>query len=92
VTYISLTQGQVARVDERDYEWLSQWKWFATYYSHVDSWYAGRGAPILGMHVALMDPPGGWTVDHRNHDTLDNRRSNLRLATYSQQAHEQAIA
>jgi hypothetical protein len=26
---IPLTQGQVAFVDTKDYEWLSRWKWFA---------------------------------------------------------------
>ena len=29
---ISLSQGQVALVDDADYSWLSQWKWFA--YKH----------------------------------------------------------
>ena len=26
---IQLTQGKVALVDDLDYDWLSQWKWYA---------------------------------------------------------------
>lgn len=36
------------------------------------------------LHRFLLDAPKGIQVDHKNGDTLDNRRENLRLATHSQ--------
>lgn len=33
------------------------------------------------LHRHLMDTPSGYDTDHLNRDTLDNRRSNLRIAT-----------
>lgn len=36
------------------------------------------------MHRVIMDAKPGEQVDHKNHDGLDNRRCNLRIATGSQ--------
>lgn len=36
------------------------------------------------LHRRIMNPPDGMTVDHINHDTLDNRKKNLRICTRSQ--------
>lgn len=84
---IPLTRGYVAVVDDEDYEWLVQWNW-----SYCESHpglmgYAVRSSydEMIYMHRAILSAPTGIRVDHANLDTLDNRRSNLRLATRSQQ-------
>jgi len=58
-----------------------QWKWY------YHSGYAGRrcaGGMRLIMHRVIMNPPKSMLVDHKNRNTLDNRRCNLRICSRSQ--------
>jgi len=75
---IKLTKGKFALVDDKDFDWLNQWKWY------FNSGYAVRGCPerIL-MHRVILDTPEDMVSDHINRNKLDNRRSNLRVATKS---------
>jgi hypothetical protein len=41
---------------------------------------------VIPLHRFLLNPDKNEVVDHINHDTLDNRRSNLRIATRSENA------
>ena len=86
---IGLTDGKFAVVNEEDYYRLGNFGWCAktcfgkTYaIRFVDT--PKRGAVMVSMHREIMNAPAGLLVDHRNRNTLDNRRGNLRLATYSQ--------
>jgi hypothetical protein len=85
---LKLSQGKVALVDDEDYEWLNQWKWFA--HKDCNTYYAGRSEKINGsrkqiwMHRAIMNTPVGLEVDHIDHNGLNNQRSNLRNCTQSQ--------
>ena len=83
---ILLTQEQMAIVDAADYEWLSQWKWYAKFNHCTSSFYAGRtlSGRVLFMHRAIISAARGEIVDHINRLTLDNRRSNLRIVTARQ--------
>ena len=42
-----------------------------------------RGKTIY-LHRLIVDAPPNMSVDHINHNTLDNRRSNLMIATHSE--------
>lgn len=85
---IPLTQGEYAKVDPEDYEWLMQYNWTAI--RKENSWYATRSMSVLGksvqcyMHRMIMEPPDDMFVDHKNHDGRDNRKANLRIATAKQ--------
>jgi AP2 domain len=94
--YIPLTQGQIAIVDAEDFDRLNQWRWYALWNPNTKSFYAVTRKMVGGKlraiymhrevkHALESDP----TVDHWNHMTLDNRKVNLRLATYSQNQHHQ---
>lgn len=76
---IALTRGFSAIIDDDDYERIACYKW--TYRGDgyaVRSDPQSRGKHIL-MHRYLLDAPPDILVDHANHNTLDNRRTNIRL-------------
>jgi hypothetical protein len=86
---IELTKGKYAIVDDADYNFLMQWRWFFNDKGKYGG-YAVRSVTIdkktrnTQMHRELMNPPKGMEVDHKNGDRLDNRRSNLRVCTHAQ--------
>ena len=80
---IPLTQGKFALVDDEDYEALAKHKWqFNHHYARRDG-PRPRRLPIW-MHRVITNAPPGMQVDHINGDTLDNRKSNLRICTRAQ--------
>ena len=83
---IPLSQGLFALVSDEDYEFLSQWKWYAARTSTKGHIYARRvdhrnKNKVIFMHRVITNAPSGMVVDHINHNTLDNRRENLRVCT-----------
>ena len=91
--HIQLTQDQFAIVDDEDFEWLSQVKWFAWWNRCTRSFYAGRQIRLpngkqtmVQMHRAILGVRRGdkQQVDHVNHGTLDNRRANIRIVTHGE--------
>lgn len=90
--FIPLSQKQVALVDAADYEWLSQWKWHAAWNVPARNFRAQRKATVNGtsrnvyMHRFILGLEFGdpREADHRNHNTLDNTRANLRIATHAE--------
>ena len=81
---ISLTQGKVVIVDDEDFEWLNQWKWLYNGGYAIRSVGPYKNRKHIRMHRLIMDTPDHLEVDHINWDKLDNRRSNLRNVTRSE--------
>ena len=94
---IKLNKGLVALVDDEDYEKVSRFTWCAHLEGNRKQPYAvtsilqenGRYKQFR-MHRMVMevyDPK--IIVDHKNGNTLDNRRKNLRLASFADNSRNQ---
>lgn len=82
---ISLTQNMVSLVSDTDFEWLSQRKW--TFNPHRSGYAMTQiNGKTVYMHRLIMNAPKGLEVDHIDGDSLNNQRSNLRLATRAENA------
>lgn len=86
ISKIKLTQGKYAIIDTADFEWLTKFKWQYTHgyarrtiYDYSNGW-RNRKAKREYMHRLIMCEPPDKLIDHINGDSLDNRRSNLRIA------------
>lgn len=90
---IPLTQGKFTVVNDIDYAFLMQWGW---YYNNRYAKRASRKSDrcnkrkTIYMHRVILNRKLGHRsfekADHKNRNTLDNCRGNLRPASYSQDA------
>lgn len=80
VVVVPLACGGGALVDEDDLTIVSGRRWTIRN-SRFPYAVTSNG---LKLHRLLMGERDGYEVDHRNGDTLDNRRANLRWATRQQ--------
>lgn len=93
---IPLTQGRCALIDEVDFERVNQFKWSALHTRNT--WYAVRsihGHPpgrtasgrlkktMVYMHREILGVAESMLVDHIDRNGLNNVRSNIRAAGYS---------
>ncbi len=87
---IPLTKGLRAIVSPEDYDRLSACKWHAARHQRVFYAQTGTGRKgvrkrcLVMMHRAVMGVEDERVVDHQNHNGLDNRRRNLRIATWTE--------
>lgn len=100
--YIELTRGVKTLVDWEDVEFLNQWLWLLSSrgyavrsYRYKDN--SGKSRKhVLSMHRVIMERHGyeieGLDVDHINRDRLCNIKSNLRVATRSQNLINKSIS
>lgn len=92
---IPLTKNQFAIVDDEKYAGLSKHKWRAAFSQSIGTYYAVRTAIAGGKRITILmhrevlglSPEDSRWGDHREpSQTLDNRHSNLRIASASQNA------
>lgn len=92
---IPLTQNKYTKVDDTDFEWLSKWSWCVYWNKYTKSFYAlrngknknGKKYPVyMAREILGLTKGDKRQADHINHNTLDNRSSNLRIVTIQQNA------
>jgi AP2 domain/HNH endonuclease len=91
IVFIPLTQSMVATIDFEDFERVRQHKWHTKkdgrglFYVATKIRTPEGKRKTLRLHRFLM--PEAVGIDHISGDGLDNRRTNLREATRSQNQH-----
>lgn len=88
IAYVPLTQGQFALIDSEDVERVGMYRWCADFAEGTQTFYARTHAKIADrnstrLHRFILDLEIGF-CDHRNGNTLDCRKSNLRGASREQ--------
>lgn len=100
---LHLTNGKEVKVDDSDFQMLSAYTWIESTKGYAKGYKPlGRVGNKRGirrpkpkrvyMHSLIMGTTGQTlTPDHKDRNKLNNQRSNLRIATLSQQAANRRI-
>ncbi|MEK4910603.1 HNH endonuclease [Niallia sp. FSL M8-0099] len=87
-TIVETSSGVKFIIDSEDYEKVSKhsWKCDKNGYIRRTVWIdkKAKKSTTLALHRFLLNAPDDICVDHINGDILDNRKTNLRLATKAQ--------
>lgn len=91
--YLKLSQGKYAIVDDADYDVVKDIKWYYHNAGYAATKYFSGKTMLL--HRYLMQElsfDSEMLVDHVDGNKLDNRRSNLRICTHSQNMQNSKIS
>ena len=93
---IELNKGYFTQVDDDDYDFLIQWKWRVnikkhTCYVYRNTRIGGRKGRSITIHIhrLIMHTPPDLVIDHKDHNGLNNQKSNLRNCTRQQNQRNQ---
>lgn len=80
IPLLPYSKFQYTKVDDQDFDDLSKFRW------HIQRGYVRRDLRVRDfgptqMHRYILGTPEDMLTDHKNGDTLDNQRSNLRVVT-----------
>lgn len=81
---VPLTQDKVALVDDEDYDRVCAHRWCFHNIRGYHRAVSRINGELVSMADFILGVISGQEVDHINHDTLDNRRENIRPCTRSQ--------
>ena len=81
VAYLPLTRDLVVYFDRDMFSQVARYRWCACH-CRKGRYYAERKKPgnvYVLLHQEILRKKEGYVCDHKNNDTMDNRRSNLHL-------------
>jgi hypothetical protein len=92
---VPLTRGHFAVIDREDIPLINDRNWAAARLGSRKMVYAQANAtkdkPYALMHRIILGVTDERQVDHKDLDPLNNRKSNLRIATHSQNQQNTAV-
>lgn len=89
----SKTHGEkILLIDDEDYDKIKNYTWGVKYDKTIDNFYVAAfnkgmskgDIENIRIHRLIMNAPKDKVVDHINHNTLDNRKENLRLCSHGE--------
>jgi len=83
---IKLTKEKFTLLDDEDFDEINKFKWQATKTGYATRNTKGK---TIRIHRLVMNAPKGMMVDHIDHNTLNNQKSNLRICTHTQNQQNQ---
>jgi hypothetical protein len=92
---LTTSNGYVSIVDDDIYDLVKNMRWYAhnskcgRYVQRGGIKKNGEAGKIVRLHRLITNAPCGYFVDHIDGDTLNNVRSNLRIASNGQNVHNQ---
>jgi hypothetical protein len=82
-TVSRIISGKCVTVDAQDAHLLDEYGWFYDS-GYVKACVLGNNRLRVRLHNLILPPSAGLEVDHRDQNTCNNTRANLRLSTRSQ--------
>lgn len=90
IVYITDNKGVEFFIDLSDFNKIKNYTW-CSYVTTKGKTYVRCSYLQESLHRFLLDPPKDKVVDHINGNTLDNRRSNLRVCTHTENMQNQKL-
>lgn len=87
---VILSKGKIAKIDFDDLVYVLGFKWCVLQSGKRQYASTTVDSKTRLLHRAIMRPRPDQVVDHINGDTLDNRKSNLRVCSTSQNSKNRA--
>lgn len=83
---LPITRGLETMIDEEDIAELEKYNWhqLSPTRKYAARREIGNNHIAILMHRQIMNAPSGMVIDHINGNSLDNRKSNLRICTHRQ--------